>query len=1101
MVSANGFLTVGGNLLGTTQSPLLFSPLGTVTLDGVGTSAAPQLLEAMSADLGNVAAGYTNNFAYGTLIVGSSDYVKLVNESVNDPGSTAEAVYANNLIVPAGSTLNLNSLHLYVRNEEVAGTITGGTVTIAAPVSIAVAPVSSSLAKGLTEQFTATGTYTDNSTQNLTGLVTWASSNLGVATISASGLASALTTGTTEITATLGSVVSTSDTLTVTPPTLVSIAVASVSPSVAKGLTEQFTATGTYTDSSTQNLSSVVTWASSNLGVATISASGLASALTTGTTGITATLGSVVSTSDTVTVLAPTFENVPTLLHGVATITWSALGYNPATIMVDITAYQAGQAIALAADQPLTSSYNWNTTGVPDGQYELQAVMHDASGNEVGQCQQQVAINNTAAWYSGTIATNETWTSAQVNVVGGNVTIPSGVTVTVQPGAIVKFVDGTGITIQSGGTLNAAGATSAAPIIFTSLEDDTVGGDTNMDGGATLPVPGDWSGIAVQGSGSFLYNQYTQVRYQVTSFSGTLAASQTWLDTFTYEVPTELTIPSGVTLTIQAGAVVKFGAGSGITVQSGGHLIADGTVAQPIVFTSINDGSFGGDTNGSACAPAPGDWGQVTVNGSAAFDHVEVFYGSGAGNTGITSGAILDSGGTVSFSDGVIGDTLYDGLDTVYNGNTSISNSLFTDTDRAVVCTFSGSTVSIVNSTFDGNDIGMYAHAGGSISAANCIVTNSQQIGVETDSPAEMSFTYSDVWTTVVGAVNYSGMSNPTGTNGDISANPKYVNAAGGDYRLNYLSPAIDSGNALVAPATDMAGDPLYNDPRTNPKTGVPNSSGTYADMGAYNFVESAPSSLDMIVTSVVGPATATAGGQAIIDWTDANIGTGTVIGPWHDSIYLVSNPGPNQVEILAAQILVGQGVTLGPGQSCNLSATVEVPGDAAGTHYWAVEVNSAGDIFVGANTANTTLVSPAPVALSVPTLPIDAGTVSGQFNGVGSQEWYEFTPQAGQDIQVSLNMADTKGAAGIYIGQGYMPSAQHYDETQTQWNSPQVSALVPNTVAQPYYVLVQASALSGASSAFTLTAHALGFELDSFSPTTINNTGPVTLQIDWRPA
>ena len=44
--------------------------------------------------------------------------------------------------------------------------------------------------------------------------------------------------------------------------------------------------------------------------------------------------------------------------------------------------------------------------------------------------------------------------------------------------------------------------------------------------------------------------------------------------------------------------------------------------------------------------------------------------------------------------------------------------------------------------------------------------------------------------------------------------------------------------------------------------------------------------------------------------------------------------------------------------------------------------------------------------------------------------------------------------------------------------------------------MLVQSIALSGASSAFTVTAHALGFELDSFSPTTINNAGAVTLQL-----
>ena len=37
--------------------------------------------------------------------------------------------------------------------------------------------------EGLTQQFTATGTYTDNSTQNLTSQVTWASGTPSVATI------------------------------------------------------------------------------------------------------------------------------------------------------------------------------------------------------------------------------------------------------------------------------------------------------------------------------------------------------------------------------------------------------------------------------------------------------------------------------------------------------------------------------------------------------------------------------------------------------------------------------------------------------------------------------------------------------------------------------------------------------------------------------------------------------------------------------------------------------------------------------------------------------------------------------------------------------
>ena len=192
------------------------------------------------------------------------------------------------------------------------------TVTAAALQSIALSPTNPTVAKGLTQQFTATGTYSDGSTANLTSQVTWASATASVATISnavgTQGLATALATGTTVITATLGGVTSPGDTLTVTAAALQSIAVSPTNPTVAKGLTQQFTATGTYSDGSTANLTSQVTWASATASVATISnavgTQGLATALATGTTAITATLGGVTSPGDTLTVTAAALQSI-----------------------------------------------------------------------------------------------------------------------------------------------------------------------------------------------------------------------------------------------------------------------------------------------------------------------------------------------------------------------------------------------------------------------------------------------------------------------------------------------------------------------------------------------------------------------------------------------------------------------------------------------------------------------------------------------------------------------------------------------------------------------------------------------------------------------
>src|SRR5262245_41212124 len=69
--------------------------------------------------------------------------------------------------------------------------------------SIAVTPANPSIAKGATQQFTATGTFSDNSKQDLTNQVTWASATTSVATITSSGLATGVGTGTSTISATL----------------------------------------------------------------------------------------------------------------------------------------------------------------------------------------------------------------------------------------------------------------------------------------------------------------------------------------------------------------------------------------------------------------------------------------------------------------------------------------------------------------------------------------------------------------------------------------------------------------------------------------------------------------------------------------------------------------------------------------------------------------------------------------------------------------------------------------------------------------------------------------------------------------------------------
>jgi uncharacterized protein YjdB len=186
------------------------------------------------------------------------------------------------------------------------GTSGSSLLTVAQSVlSIAVTPTNPTTVLGIPVLFSATATLSNSATLVVTGDSSWVSSDSTVATVNAAGGAVPEKAGTTTITATyLG--VSGSSTLTVSPATLSSIGIAPNPVTMANGAALQLTATGTYSDSSTHDLTSVATWLSSTPGAASVSnangSRGLLTATGSGTTSVTAVFQGVTSATDTVTV-------------------------------------------------------------------------------------------------------------------------------------------------------------------------------------------------------------------------------------------------------------------------------------------------------------------------------------------------------------------------------------------------------------------------------------------------------------------------------------------------------------------------------------------------------------------------------------------------------------------------------------------------------------------------------------------------------------------------------------------------------------------------------------------------------------------------------
>lgn len=266
--------------------------------------------------------------------------------------------------------------------------------------------------------------------------------------------------------------------------------------------------------------------------------------------------------------------------------------------------------------------------------------------------------------WGGTIPSNALWKNlggATPYAVTGSVTVGAGVTLTIQPGSIIKLWD---TQLSVAGVLTANSTTGR--ITFTSLQDDTIGGDTNGDGAATAPGRGDWRGIYLSpdSGGSTLTNCNL-------SYSG----SQQSLGWFNSDYRRTAIYVDGSSPQI-TGCSISESAGHGIELYSGSAMVTNTAFSNmavnwyPLVLDHINTFPIlsGNSTSGtgmnmvylpSGTLTQSAHWNKPGANFPYHLHNLVIAEGvaltvdagtvvKGAGNAIISVGGALNAAGTVA---------------------------------------------------------------------------------------------------------------------------------------------------------------------------------------------------------------------------------------------------------------------------------------------------------------------------------------------------------------------------------------------------------------------------------------------------------------------
>ena len=176
-------------------------------------------------------------------------------------------------------------------------------------------------------------------------------------------------------------------------------------------------------------------------------------------------------------------------------------------------------------------------------------------------------------------------------------------------------------------------------------------------------------------------------------------------------------MPAGATLIVQPGAIVKFNFGdNNLTVD--GSLNAQGTSAQPIIFTSSSDDSAGGDTNNNGpSSGGHGEWAAIQFNAGSTnnlLDHVEVRFGGGWS----AIAAVMDKGGPLTLTNSVVRNSYTTGL-RIEGAAPTLTNNTWTNSFGPAVSMDLAASPAISGVTFTNNGINGVSVDGGSLPADN----------------------------------------------------------------------------------------------------------------------------------------------------------------------------------------------------------------------------------------------------------------------------------------------------------------------------------------------------------------------------------------------